>query len=175
MGKKIRAAKASLVAAFLAAGGGAAATASNAQAKNPGPPSVSWGDPMIRFLKLDGFPAYIKFDGFAQLANFYKERLVSDVSALYLKYEDQTAALLDIYQKDHTQLTGILIGLETYYKEQNIEPLLSYLKQPGAQDAYVKFWTVLNDLQAISGREGAFGFFMNETGILADPLQQLDR
>ena len=172
MGKKIRAAKASLVAAFLAAGGTAAATATKAKAANPGPAQVSWGDPLIRFWKLDGFADYFKYDGFAQLANFYKPQLIADASAMYDKYLKDTSALLDIYQKDHTQLTGILIGLETYYKEKNIEPLLSFLEQPGAQDAYFKFWSVMNDLQAISGREGAFGFFIKETGIVADPLQR---
>jgi hypothetical protein len=171
MGKKIRAAKASLVAAFLAAGG-AAATATKAKAVNPGPTQVSWGDPLIRFWKLDAFPSYFKVDNFAQLANFYKAQLISDASAMYVKYSDQTNALLNIYEKQHGQLEGILIGLEQYWKLNNIEPLLSALKQPGAMDAYVKFWDVMNDMQAISGREGAFGFFIKQTGILADPLRQ---
>jgi len=172
MGKKIRAAKASLVAAFLAAGGTAAATASKAKAVNPGPTQVSWGDPLIRFWKLDAFPSYFKVDNFAQLANFYKAQLISDASAMYFKYSEQTSALLDIYQKDHAQLEGILIGLEQYWKLNNIEPLLSYLKDPAAMNAYIKFWDVMHDLQAISGDKGAFGFFIKQTGILADPLQR---
>src|SRR5204862_424840 len=140
MGRKIRAAKASLVAAFVAAGGAATAkSVSAASAAEPSAPvasQVNWGDQLVRFLKLDGFPAYFKVDEFAQLAQFYKASLLSDASALYYKYPDQVSALLDLYQKaDAGPLSGILIGLETYWKADDIQPLLDYLKTPGALDA----------------------------------------
>ncbi len=117
MGRKMRAAKASLVAAFLAAGGAATAKAVPAGTAKPantigGSSAISWGDPLIRFLKLDGFPAYLKIDGFAQLAQYYKLHLLADTATLYDKYPDQVAGLLDLYHKaDAGPLSGILIGL----------------------------------------------------------------
>ena len=184
MGRKIRAAKASLVAAFVAAGGAAAAGAvpgkSAHQARHTLTAAefpVKWGDPLIRFLKLDGFPAYFKYDGFAQLSNYYKDRLLSDVAVVYDKYSAQANDLLSLYHKANAgPLTGILIGLETYWKQDgNIQPLLDYLKTPGAMDAYVKFWSVLDAFQKVApAGGGAFEFFVKETGIVANPLQPRD-
>jgi hypothetical protein len=179
MGRKIRAAKASLVAAFLAAGGAATAKAMHASSARPaatigGAASINWGDPLIRFLKLDGFPAYLKLDGFAQMAQYYKDQLISDAGVLYDKYPSQVADLLGLYHKaDAGPLNGILIGLETYYKEQNIQPLLDYLKMPGAMDAYLKFEGFFSALQAVNREgQGAFQFFYKETGIAGNPLGQ---
>jgi len=178
MGRKIRAAKASLVAAFLAAGGAATAKSVDASSARPantigGAASINWGDPLIRFLKLDGFPAYLKIDGFAQFAQFYKERLLSDAATLYDKYPDQVGGLLSLYQKaDAGPLTGILIGLESFYKEQNLQPLLDYMKTPGGLDNYVKFESFFSALRA-GAPEGAFQFFYKETGIAGNPLKQI--
>jgi hypothetical protein len=179
MGTKIRAAKASLVAAFLAAGGAAAANAVPASSAKPaltisGKTTVNWGDQLIRFLKLDGFPSYLKIDGFAQLAQYYKPQLLADATALYIKYPDQVAGVLELYQKaDAGPLSGILIGLEQFYKEKNIEPLLDYLKAPGAMDAYIKFEGFFSALQEVSREgQGAFQFFYKETGIAGNPLAQ---
>src|SRR4051812_2048227 len=184
MGRKINAAKASLVAAFVAAGGAAAAGAAPSTSAHQARPAagagfpVKWGDPLIRFLKLDGFPSYFKYDGFAQLANYYKDRLLSDAAAAYEKFPKQVDDLLSSYWKaDGGQLTGILIGLETYWKQDgNLKPLLDYLKTPGAMDAYVKFWDVLDVFQKIAPENGggAFEFFQKETGIRANPLQSRD-
>ena len=181
MGRKIRAAKASLVAAFLAAGGAGTAKALSTHAAKPantigGKSAVNRGDPLIRFIKLDGFPAYIKFDGFAQLAQYYKESLLTDAAALYQKYPDQVAGVLELYQKaDAGPLTGILIGLEQFYKEKNIEPLLDYLKTPGAMDAYIKFESFFSAMQAVNQEgQGAFQFFWKETGIAGNPLASTD-
>ncbi len=177
MGKKIRAAKASLVAAFVAAGGATAAKAEPTSSAASGETieavsAVSWGDQLIRFLKLDGFPAYMKIDEFAQLGQFYKEQLVSDAATLYDKWPDQVSDLLSLYIKgDAGPLAGILIGLEQYNKDQNIEPLLDYLKTPGAMDAYVKFESFFSALQH-DAREGAFQFFWKETGIAVVPAVQ---
>lgn len=182
MGRKIRAAKASLVAAFLAAGGAAAAKALPAP-KAPGAAAggtvtdgVVWGDPLIRFLKLDGFPAYLKIDGFAQLAQYYKQQLMGDGSTLYLKYDDQVANLLALYHKASAgPLTGILIGLERYYKNGDKETLLNFLKTPSNMDAYIKFADFFDALQTV-GRDqdngGAFEFFVKETGIPELPAVQ---
>ena len=178
MGKKIRAAKASLVAVFLAAGGAGTAKAVQTHTARPantigGSSAVSWGDPVIRFLKLDGFPAYLKIDGFAQLAQYYKAQLLSDTATLYLKYEEPVAGVLDLYQKANAgPLTGILVGLEQYYKEDNLQPLQDYLKTPGAMDAYLKFESFFSALQAVdTDGQGAFGFFYKETGIAGNPLE----
>jgi hypothetical protein len=180
MGRKLRAAKTSLVAAFLAANGAAAAQAMPAKSAKPANPiggavSINWGDPLVRFLKLDGFPAYLKIDGFAALAQYYKMQILGDVSTLYLKYQDQVAGLLALYQKaDAGPLAGILIGLEQYYKEDNIEPLRDYLKTPGAMDAYGKFESFFSALRAVGGERqaSAFEFFYKETGIAGNPLAQ---
>ena len=139
-----------------------------------GAASINWGDPLIRFLKLDGFPAYLKLDGFAQMAQYYKDQLISDAGVLYDKYPSQVADLLGLYHKaDAGPLSGILIGLETYYKEQNIQPLLDYLKMPGAMDAYLKFEGFFSALQAVNREgQGAFQFFYKETGIAGNPLGQ---
>jgi hypothetical protein len=179
MGRKIRAAKASLVAAFLAAGG--AATAKSVASPGAEPAltiggTVAWGDPVIRFLKLDGFPAYLKIDGFAQLAQYYKPQLIADASTLYLKFEDQVGDLLALYDKaDAGPLAGILIGLERYYKDGDKETLLDFLKTPANMDAYVKFEGFFDALRAV-GREdengGAFELFVKETGIPALPAVQ---
>lgn len=179
MGRKIRAAKASLVAAFLAAGGAATAHAVPASSAKPantigGKTTIDWGDQLVRFLKLDGFPAYLKVDGFAQLAQYYKAQLLADAAALYIKYPDRVAGVLELYQKaDAGPLSGILIGLEQFYKEKNIEPLLDYLKTPGAMDAYIKFESFFSALQEVSREGGAFQFFYKETGIAGNPLAQL--
>lgn len=178
MGKKIRAAKASLVAAFLAAGGAATAESVSANAAAPPRPtsggsSLTWGDPLIRFLKLDGFPAYLKVRGSAQLAQFYKPQLLADVAMLYDKWRPQVDDLLALYHKANAgPLSGILIGLEQYNKNKNIEPLLGYLKTPGAMDAYIKFEDFFAALQKVGREGGAFEFFSKETGISGLPAVQ---
>lgn len=182
MGRKVTAAKTSLVAAFLAANGAAAAQAVPAKSAKPantigGSVSINWGDQLVRFLKLDGFPAYLKIDGFAALAQYYKMQILSDVSTLYFKYAPQVADLLALYQKaDAGPLAGILIGLEQYYKEDNLQPLLDYLKTPGAMDAYLKFESFFSALRAVGGEKdaSAFQFFWKETGIAGNPLAQID-
>jgi hypothetical protein len=174
MGRKIQATKASLVAAFLAASGGAIAkTLVN---PTPAPAAVSatgvaWGDQLVRFIKLDGFPAFYKSPDSAALENFYKPQLIESASSLYLKYGDAVNDVLALYQKaDGGPLTGILSGLETYWKVHNIQPLLDYLKAPGAMDAYFKFQTFFSALQSVSPEGGAFDFFVKVTGIQGDPL-----
>lgn len=178
MGKKIQAAKASLVAAFLAAGGGAVA---KSLATPPAAPAaaaasasdVSLGDQLVRFLKLDGFPAYLKAPDFAQLESFYKPQLVATAGDLYLKYDSAVEGVLSMYQKANAgPLTGILIGLEKYWKQDDLKPLLDYLKeQPAAMDAYVKFQTFFSALSSVSPEGGgAFEFFVKMTGIQGDPL-----
>ena len=183
MGRKIRAAQTSLVAAFVAAGGAAAAgavpgkSAHSARHTATAAEFMKWGDPLIRFVKLDGFPSYFKYDGFAQLAQYYKSALLSDAAALYDKYRPQVDDLLSLYQKaDAGPLTGILIGLETYWKQDgNVQPLLDYLKTPGAMEAYVKFWNVLDAFQKVEpAGGGAFDFFVKMTGIAGNPLQSRD-
>jgi hypothetical protein len=179
MGKKLRAAKASLVAAFVAAGGATAAKALPARSSAPantinGASSINWGDQLIRFLKLDGFPAYLKVRGSEQLALFYKVSLLADGSALYMKWGDQVADLLALYDKSKAgPLTGILIGLEAYAKNGSLELLLEDLKTPGAMDAYAKVSTFFAALQDVSRNEkngGAFAFFSTETGITELPV-----
>lgn len=174
MGKKIRAAQASLVAAFLAAGGAAATSgAKAAPAANPGPVQINWGDQLVRFIKLDGFPAYLKIDGFAALTQYYKEQILSDASALYVKYGQKVYDVLSYYQKaDGGPLSGILIGLEQFYKEKNIEPLLSYIKEtPGAMDAYIKYDEFIGELQGVArddaakGASSALDYYVKLTGI----------
>jgi hypothetical protein len=183
MGRNIRAAKASLVAAFLAAGGATAAKALPAHEASPAAAAggtvadgIAWGDPLIRFLKLEGFPAYLKIDGFAQLAQYYKPQLMGDGSTLYLKYEDQVANLLALYHKANAgPLAGILIGLERYYKDGDKETLLDFLKTPSNMDAYIKFTDFFDALQTVGRDEedgGAFGFFAKETGIPELPAVQ---
>jgi hypothetical protein len=168
MGRKIRAAKASLVAAFLAAGGTAAATTGHAASKG----TVNWGDPLIRVLKLDGFPDYLKAVDSAQLALFYKPQLIEDAGQLYDKWSPQVAGLLDLYQKaDAGPLDGILVGLEQFYKEHNSAPLLDYIKDKTGLENYQKWEAFFGALQAVDpNAEGALGFFQKDTGILGDPL-----
>jgi len=187
MDRKSRAAKTSLVAAFLAAGGAVASTAPAEAASPPGPAAVSntsqlqWGDQLVRFLKLDGFPAYLKIDGFAQLARYYKAQttFLPELSDFYLKSPTNQAVtndLLALYQKaDGGPLAGILIGLEQFYKTGDRVPLLDYLKTPGALDAYQKFETFLTALgNEDTGAPLAFDFFYKETGIAGDPLKSTD-
>jgi hypothetical protein len=179
MGKKIRAAQASLVATFLAAGGATAAKAMHAGSARPantigGSSAINWGDQLIRYLKLDGFPAFLKVDGFAQLAQFYKEQLLSDAATMYLKFGDDVSNVLTLYQKaDAGPLAGILIGLEQYNKAQNAQPLLDYLKIKGNLDNYVKFQKVYFDLaQVARGDEekgSALDFYIKLTGISSVP------
>jgi hypothetical protein len=179
MGKKIRAAQASLVATFLAAGGAATAKAMHAGSARPantigGSSAINWGDQLIRYLKLDGFPAFLKVDGFAQLAQFYKEQLLSDAATMYLKFGDDVSNVLTLYQKaDAGPLAGILIGLEQYNKAQNAQPLLDYLKIKGNLDNYVKFQKVYLDLaQVARGDEekgSALDFYIKLTGISSVP------
>ncbi|HVC86656.1 MAG TPA: hypothetical protein VNC40_04425 [Gaiellaceae bacterium] len=184
MGRKLNAAKASLVAAFLAAGGAATARAVHAAPARPantiGGVSVNWGDQLVRFLKLDGFPAYLKADGFEALTQFYKEVLLSDASTLYAKYGGTVSDVLSLYQKaDGGPLAGILSGLEQFYKDDNLQPLLNDLKQPGAMDAFDKWDKWFTALQAVgeadqqAGAPSALDYYIKLTGIQGDPLQQI--
>jgi hypothetical protein len=182
MGRKIRAAQASLVATFLAAGGAATAKAMHSSSARPantigGSTSVNWGDQMVRFLKLDGFPAYLKYDGFAQLAMYYKAQLISDTETLYLKYGDKIGGVLELYQKaDAGPLTGVLIGLEQYWKYDNSQALFDWLKTPGALDVYLKYEDFYSALQAVAKGDGengsALDFYQKETGIMGVPRVQ---
>ena len=165
MGRKIQAAKASLVAAFLAAGGATAA-----KATNPGPQQINWGDQLVRFMKLDGFPDYMKAVNFEALTQFYKESILADASDMYVKYGQKVSDVLAYYSKAF--LPGILVGLEQYYKDKNIDPLLEYLKEtPGAMDAYVKYDGFIEALQgearddAAKGSPSALDYYMKLTGI----------
>ena len=168
MGKKIRAAKASIVAAFLAAGGATAAKASN-----PGPQQINWGDQLVRFIKLDGFPDYMKATDSAALTNFYKDAIVGDATDLYVKYGQKISDVLSYYNKANAGLlSGILIGLEQFYKAKNIEPLLEYIKEtPGAMDADIKFDGFVQALQgearddAAKEQSSALDYYMELTGI----------
>ena len=176
MGRKIQAAKASLVAAFLAASGAAAQKAVATPPSDPAAASassVSWGDPLLRFIKLDGFPSFWKAQDFAALTNFYKPQLSASVADLYFKYDDQVNDVLALYQKaDQGPLGGILIGLEQFWKEDNLKPLLATLKEPGAMDAYIKFTSFYKAMGQVSPEGGgALEFFQKNTGILGDPLQ----
>ncbi len=177
MGRKVRAAKASLVAAFMAAGGAAAAKTvaaappSGAQTSSG---TVNWGDPLVRFLKLDGFPDSMKIDNVSPLNQYYKEALISDASEMYLKYEEPTSGLLALYVKDHPSLTGVLIGLEQWNKDQNTEALVAYLKVEGLMDAYFKFEDFFGGLQAVGRDEktSALDYFFKLTGIRSLPAVQ---
>ncbi len=173
MGRKSRAAKASVVAAFVAAGG-TVGTALPAEAA-PAAPAVSssqvqWGDALVRFLKLDGFPAYLKDDGFAQ---YYKnlEASLPELSGLYLEDGQAVDDLLALYYKaNNGPLAGVLIGLEQYYKYQDMAPLTDYLKSStDAFDAYYKFQTLLTALRRDAS--DVFAFFYKETGIAGNPLR----
>jgi hypothetical protein len=182
MGKKIRAAKASLVAAFLAAGGGAAGGAVALSSPAPaatigGSTGITQGDPLVRFLKLDGFPAFLKIDGFAAFYKAYEPYVLADAATLYDKYPSAVADLLSLYQKaDAGPLGGIVSGLEAYYKYDNLQPLKDFLETPGAFDAYVKFQTFFSALEqgASEGKPSAFDFFYKETGIAGNPIGQFD-
>ena len=168
MGRKIRAAKASIVAAFLAAGGSAAA-----KAANPGSVQVNWGDQLVRFIKLDGLPDYIKATDSAALTNFYKDAIVGDASEMYVKYGQKVYDVLSYYNKANAGLLpGIISGLEQFYKEKNLEPLLEYIKDtPGAMDAYIKFDGFVQALQgearddAAKGQSSALDYYIKLTGI----------
>jgi hypothetical protein len=176
MGRKIRAAKASLVAAFVAAGGATAATTSarTTAAPNQAAATINWGDPLVRFLKLDGFPAYLKIDGFTQ---YYKMLSTPDalqeLSNFYDKWRPAVDDVLSLYHKaSGGSLEGILIGLEQYFKYDDIQPLLSYIKGEDAAQAYFKFETFLGYLK--QDAPNAFQFFLKETSIAGDPLAQRD-
>jgi len=176
MGRKIQAAKASLVAAFLAASGAVAEKAIATPATDPAAATatngISWGDPLVRFIKLDGFPSFWKAQDFAQLDGFYKPQLTASVADLYFKYTDQVTDVLSLYQKvDQGPLGGILIGLEQFYKQDDIKPLLDTLKEQDAMDAYVKFQTFYSAMRQVSPEGGgALEYFQKLTGILGDPL-----
>jgi hypothetical protein len=177
MGKKIRAAQASLVATFLAAAGTAAAKAapqSSLSSNAPTGSQINWGDQFIRFLKLDGFPAYYKVDGFAQLAQYYKLRLLTDTATMYLKYGDDVNNLLSLYYKANAgPLDGLLVGLEQYNKADNEQPLLDYLKVEGNLENYSKFQKVYTDLTEVARSDktggSALEFFQKMTGIVDVP------
>ena len=183
MDRKTRAARTSLVAAFISAGGALAvpAPAQAAPAPQPavaGDTQVQWGDPLVRFLKLDGFPAYLKNDGFAQFYKYYKNSdLLSELSTLYSKHQTAVDGLLAMYHKVNAgPLDGILIGLSQYYKDKNLEPLREYVgSSKDAEDAYHKFQTFLGALASIDEEPVAFDFFQKVTGIqVGDPLNQID-
>ena len=182
MGKKIRAAQASLVATFLAAGGAATAKAMHSSSARPantigGSVSVNWGDQMIRFLKLDGFSPYLKYDGSSQLAMYYKPQLISDTETLYLKYADKVGGVLDLYSKGNNDaLTGALTALEQYWKADDSKAFFDWIKTPGALDVYLKYEDFYSALQAVARGDGengsALDFYQKETGIMGVPAVQ---
>jgi hypothetical protein len=178
MGRKSRAAKASLVAAFVAAGGAAATAKANespqsARAKAPSRAKSSplnWGSALSRFIKLDGFPSYLKIDGFAQ---YNKLLSLDELSAFYYKDQSQVDGLLALYQKGGKTdglLEGILIGLEQYYKYDDRTALFNFIKGEDALNAYIKFSSFFRAMQADA--KNAFSFFYKETGILDVPAVQ---
>jgi len=168
MGRKIRAAKASIVAAFLAAGGATAA-----KAADPGSVQVNWGDQLVRFIKLDGFPDYSKAFDSAALTLYYKQQILDDASDMYVKYGQKVSDVLSYYNKANGGLlSGILIGLEQYYKVNDVGPLLEYIKEtPGAMDAYIKYDGFVEALQgearddAAKGQSSALDYYIKLTGI----------
>jgi hypothetical protein len=178
MGRKARAAKASLVAAFLAAGG-AAATAkagpasvaakarANAAHSNTGG-TLEWGSALVRFLKLDGFPAYFKVDNFAE---YYKLLSLPELSDFYAKDTSAIIGVLDLYQKAGTAqgslLEGILVGLEQYWKYDNSDVLLNFFKEEGALDAYDKYRDFFLAMERDA--QDAFSFYVKMTGIAGVP------
>jgi hypothetical protein len=178
MGRKIRAAKASLVAAFLATGGAAAtakAGSTSHSVKSAGASSASasrdtlqWGHSLVRFLKLDGFPAYLKVDGFA---DYYKLLSLDELTSFYSKDTVQVDAVLALYQKAGTAngslLESMLNGLEQYWKYDKAAPLEAFFKQDGALDAYNKFTDFYFALE--QDAVDAFAFFQKETGITGIP------
>jgi hypothetical protein len=183
MGRKARAAKASLVAAFLAAGGAAAtakagpashaskAGASAARSNSGG--TLQWGSALVRFLKLDGFPAYLKIENFTQ---YYKELSLSQLSDFYSKDTSAIIGVLDLYQKGGTAngslLEGILIGLEQYNKFDNRDALDNFFKRDGALDAYLKYRDFF--LAMREDARNAFDFYYKITGIAEVPFQGED-
>jgi hypothetical protein len=183
MGRKVKAAKASLVAAFLAAGGAAATakagSSSNAQTSGSTASatavngSLEWGSALVRFLKLDGFPAYLKIDNFA---DYYKLLSVDELSVFYDKNRDPVDGVLALYQKGGTaqgsMLEGILIGLEQYFKYDNRDVLFNFVKGEDALAAYQKFATFYGALE--KGAPDALSFFQKETGINGVPAVQFD-
>jgi hypothetical protein len=181
MGRKAQAAKASLVAAFVAAGGAAATAKAHpstqagkvpASAASSRADGLNWGSALVRFLKLDGFPAYLKIHGFAQ---YDKLLSLDELTSFYNKDRSQIDAVLALYQKGGTAngslLEGVLIGLEQYWKQNNSDALLNFLKIKGAQGAYDKFSDFFRALQADT--KDAFTFFYKETGIPELPAVQL--
>ena len=139
--------------------------------------SVSWGDPLLRFIKLDGFPSFWKAQDFAALANFYKPQLTASVADLYFKYDDQVNDVLALYQKADQGPLGRHPDRARAVLEarRNIKPLLDTLKEPGAMDAYIKF----NDFYKAMGQVspeggGALEFFQKATGILGVPAPNSD-
>jgi hypothetical protein len=178
MGKKIRAAQASLVATFLAAAGASSAKAMHSSSAPTraaaGAAQINWGNQLIRFLKLDGFPAYFKYGGFGQLAQFYKAQLLADTATMYNKYTDDVSNLLALYHKAGAgPLRGLLFGLEQYNKADDEQPLLDYLKVEGNLDNYFKFQKVYSDLVEVARSDGKAGsaleFFQKVTGIVDVP------
>ncbi len=172
MGRKSRAAKASVVAAFVAAGGTVGSALPAAAA--PAAPAVSstqvqWGDALVRFLKLDGFPTYLKDD---QFALYYKnlQANIAELSDLYLKDGQAVDDLLALYYKaNNGPLAGVLIGLEQFYKNDELTTLTDYLKSStDALDAYFKFQTFFTALRRDA--PSVFDFFYKETGIAGNPL-----
>jgi len=176
MGKKLRAAKTSLVVAFLAAGGAASATgakSSSAGTNTAGERSVGWNDPLVRFLKLDGLASYLKVRSSSALALSYKAQLESDAAELYQKYPSQVAGVLALYQKAGT-LDQMLKGLEAVFKDNNAGPLTSYLKSSAGLESFIKFDEFLGALAAVDpGPHGAFAFWLKNTGASSNALQEL--
>lgn len=176
MGRKIRAAQASLVAAFLAAGGSAAAKGASTAANAPQPhmATIDWGDQLIRFIKLDGFPDYMKSTDSAALTNYYKEQIIGDAATLYDKWLPAVQDVLALYQKaDAGPLDGILIGLEQYNKANDPSLLVNYLKIKGNLDNYVKFQKWFGDLADVARSDGeqgsALDYYIKLTGISSVP------
>jgi len=176
MGNKLRAAKTSLVVAFLAAGGAAGATSAKSTspgANTVGGRSIGWNDPLIRFLKLDGLSSYLKVRSSAALALSFKAQLESDAADLYQKYPSQVAGVLALYQKAGT-LDQMLKGLEAVFKDNNPALLTAYLKSSAGLENFVKFDSFLGALAAVDpGPHGAFAFWLKNTGSSSDALQEL--
>jgi len=183
MGRKARAARASLVAAFLATGG-AAATAKAGQAShaaragaraaraNTGA-GLEWGSPLARFIKLDGFPAYLKIENFAQ---YYKFLSLSELSDFYAKDTSAIIGVLDLYKKGGTAngslLEGVLAGLEQYWKYDKADELLNFIKRDDAMDAYLKYRDFFVAME--QDAKDTFTFYSKTTGIEGIPFLEED-
>ena len=179
MGRKIQAAKASLVAAFLAASGAAAQKAVAAPPSDPAAAtasSVSWGDPLLRFIKLDGFPSFWKAQDFAELANFYKPQLTASVADLYFKYDAQVNDVLALYQKaDQGPLGGIVTGLEQFWKQDDIEALARHPEGAGRDGRLHQVHELLQgDGAGVARGRRRARVLPEATGILGDPLRNTD-